>query len=126
MPAKRLEILLGTWKGDALLTANGRSVSWKPRWTCGMNSGGWGVKALGIATMAFAVLGALRPPTKTRHLSIGAATTMILMPHLMQDAIEQEVAAAKLPQQPAQPTRIRNKTSTVPQLKPKEGDTVSP
>lgn len=100
------------------------------------HSGAWAVKALGLTTMAFAILGALRPPTKTRHLSIGAATTMILMPHLMQDAIEQEVAAAKLPQQPAQPTRIRNKTSigmvgersgdsTVPQLKPKEGDTVS-
>jgi hypothetical protein len=43
VPAKRLEILLGTWKGDALLIANGRSVSWKPKWTCGMSSGGWGV-----------------------------------------------------------------------------------
>lgn len=88
-------------------------------------TGGWVVKGLGLLTMAIAVLGALRPPTKTRHLSIGAATTMILMPHLMQDAIEQEVAAAKLPQQPSSPTRIRNKTSTVPQLKPKAEDTVS-
>ena len=45
--------------------------------------GGFSTKVLGVATLALAVLGALRPPARTRHLSIGAATTMILMPPLI-------------------------------------------
>jgi hypothetical protein len=42
-PAKRLEVLLGTWKGDAVMTVNGRAITWKAKWSCAMNTGGWGV-----------------------------------------------------------------------------------
>src|SRR5688572_15576153 len=41
--AKRLEVLLGTWKGEGTITVNGNTVTWKPKWSCSMNSGGWGV-----------------------------------------------------------------------------------
>ena len=46
-------------------------------------------------TLAFAALGALRRPAKTRHLGIASATTMILMPHLLDEAVAEEKAAAK-------------------------------
>jgi serine/threonine protein kinase len=52
------------------------------------------LKTMGVLTMALTVLGSMRPPTRTKHLGIGAATTMILMPHLLEEAAKEEVAAA--------------------------------